>query len=165
MRLRSLRACAGFRFERLSSSGIALLRLLHLHEVGDFSQHTRELRCVLVLGRAADLPQTERAQRAAMALRLADLAAGLGDAKLAHGASVRGTPGPSSGSDSVPASDSLDSPLSALSRGTASSASGAAAGSPAASGSFCVAAVSPVDSGPTVAVTLSVGPSVSVGSA
>src|SRR3954463_8329651 len=41
----------------------------------------------LLLGRAADLAEPERAQRAAVALALADLAADLGDANLRHHAS------------------------------------------------------------------------------
>src|ERR671934_1044367 len=61
-RLRSLRACAGFRLERFRSSGIGL----HSHEMADLPEHTGELWALLVLGGAADLAQPERAKRAAV---------------------------------------------------------------------------------------------------
>src|SRR5436190_24332583 len=84
MRLRSRREAAGFRFERFSSSGIRLAPALDLHEVADLPEHTGEHRALLVLGRAADLAEAERAQRAAMPLALSDLTAGLGDLDLRH---------------------------------------------------------------------------------
>src|SRR5215218_3742563 len=77
MRLRAVRFCTGFRFERLRSSGI-----FDLHEVADLPQHTGELRALLVLRSASDLAQPEGAERAAMPLGLADLAADLGDLEL-----------------------------------------------------------------------------------
>ena len=72
-RLRSLRGCAGLRLERFSSLGH--YDLLDLHEVADLAQHACEHRVVLVLGGPADPAEPERAQRAAMALALADRAA------------------------------------------------------------------------------------------
>src|SRR5215210_481461 len=78
MRLRSARFCAGFRLERFRSSGI-----FDLHEVAYLPQHTGELRALPVLRGAPDLAQPERAERAAMPLALADLAADLGDLDLA----------------------------------------------------------------------------------
>src|SRR2546423_14014959 len=83
MRLGDLRGAAGFRLERLSSSGTSL-RLLHSDEVADFPQHTGELRAVCVLDRAADLAQPECAQRAAVPRALADLATRLRDLELRH---------------------------------------------------------------------------------
>src|SRR5215208_252401 len=80
-----------------------LVRLLHLYGVGDLSQHTGELRGVLVLDRPADLAEAERPQRAAVPLRLADLAPDLRDAQLAHCASL----GPGSGSVPPPCSVAL----------------------------------------------------------
>src|SRR3954469_24882480 len=79
-RLRSLRAWAGLRFERFSSSGIGV----HPHEVTDLPEHTGELRALRVLRAAADLAQAERAERAAMPLALADHATRLGDLQLRH---------------------------------------------------------------------------------
>src|SRR2546428_915023 len=83
MRLRARRGCAGFRLERESSSAMRSL-ILDLHEVANLPEHTEGLRRVLALDGAADLPEPKRAQRAAMALRLADLASYLGDSKLRH---------------------------------------------------------------------------------
>src|SRR3954447_10194511 len=57
---------------------------LDLYQVPHLSQHTQELRTFLVLGRAADLPQAERAERAAMALALPDGAADLRDPEARH---------------------------------------------------------------------------------
>src|SRR5437660_4934560 len=88
-RLRDLRGAAGFRFERLSSSGTRL-RLLHSDEVADFPQHTRELRALRALDRAADLAEPERPQRAAMTRGVPDLATRLRDLQLRHPS----TPGP-----------------------------------------------------------------------
>src|ERR671935_860474 len=79
-RLRSLRACAGFRFERFRSSGIGV----HPYEVTDLPEHTGELRALLVLCGAADLAQPERPERAAVLLALADGATRLGDLHLRH---------------------------------------------------------------------------------
>src|SRR5438105_3990841 len=50
----------------------------------DLAQHAREHGAVLVLRGPADLAEAERAQRAAVALALADLAADLRDADLGH---------------------------------------------------------------------------------
>src|SRR3954468_12350640 len=58
------------------------LGLLDLYEMADLAQHPLQHGALLVLGAAADLAETERAQRAAMALALADLAADLGDPNL-----------------------------------------------------------------------------------
>src|SRR3954468_7257843 len=80
MRLRSLRAWAGLRLERFSSSGIGV----HPHEVTDLPEHTGELRALRVLGAAADLAEAERAERAAMPLALADPATRLCDLQLRH---------------------------------------------------------------------------------
>src|SRR5437588_6520618 len=82
MRLRSLRAWAGLRLERLSSSAMTSSGLLDLHEVADLPEHTGELRALRVLRAAPDLAQPERPQRAAVALALADLRPDLGDPKL-----------------------------------------------------------------------------------
>ena len=49
-------------------------------EVANLPQHTGDLRALRTLDGAADLAETERAQGAAMALALADLAAHLRDA-------------------------------------------------------------------------------------
>src|SRR5262249_45302557 len=57
---------------------------LHLHEVVDLSQHTGELRALLVLGRAADLAEAERAERAVVRLRLTDPGPDLRDLDGAH---------------------------------------------------------------------------------
>src|SRR5918999_2789815 len=78
-RLRSLRGDAGFRFERLSCSGMVGFSLLALDadEVANLPQHTGDLRALRALHGAADLAEPERAQRAAMPLALADLAAHL----------------------------------------------------------------------------------------
>src|SRR5688500_10999807 len=62
----------------------AFLRLVDPDEVANLPEHTRELRGLLVLGGAADLAQSERAQRAAMPLGLTDLAANLRDLKFRH---------------------------------------------------------------------------------
>src|SRR3954453_17350660 len=75
MRLRSFRSCAGLRFDRFSSSGTSTL--LDLHEMADLPQHACDHRALVVLGGAADLAETERAQRAAVALGLADAATDL----------------------------------------------------------------------------------------
>src|SRR5947209_15005751 len=75
MRFRFLRGDAGFREERFSS-------VIDPNEVANLSQHTGELRALLVLGRPADLPEPERAQRAAVLRGLADLRANLRDAEL-----------------------------------------------------------------------------------
>src|SRR5438132_4735441 len=48
------------------------------------AQHAREDRPIVVLDGLADLAEAERAQRAAVALALADLAADLRDADLRH---------------------------------------------------------------------------------
>src|SRR5712692_8707448 len=61
-----------------------LLGLLHPDEVADLSQHTRELRALLLLDTAADLAEAERPQRAAVARGLADLATSLCDLQLRH---------------------------------------------------------------------------------
>src|SRR3954468_17381114 len=85
MRLRSTRAWAGFNDERFSSSDMGSVGGgFDLHQVPHLSQHTQELRTFLVLGRAADLPQAERAERAAMALALPDGAADLRDPEARH---------------------------------------------------------------------------------
>src|SRR5581483_1181264 len=78
-RLRSTRACAGWRFERFSCLGI-----FDLHEVTDLPQHACEHRALVVLGGAADLAEPEGAQRAAMALALADLRLDLGELDAGH---------------------------------------------------------------------------------
>src|SRR5436309_4518236 len=75
MRFRFLRGDAGFNEERLSS-------VIDPDEVANLSQHTGELRALLVLGRPADLPEPERTQRAAVLRGLADLRANLRDAEL-----------------------------------------------------------------------------------
>src|SRR2546430_8091982 len=75
MRFRFLRGDAGFSEERFSS-------VIDPDEVANLSQHTGELRALLVLGRPADLPEPERAQRAAVLRGLADLRADLRDAEL-----------------------------------------------------------------------------------
>src|SRR5205085_4770209 len=75
MRLRFLRGDAGFSEERLSS-------VIDPNEVANLSQHTGELLALLPLDRAADLPEPERAQRAAVLRGLADLRADLRDADL-----------------------------------------------------------------------------------
>src|SRR3712207_2748252 len=73
--------------ERFSFPGTELLRFLDADEVANLPEHTGEHRALLVLGRAPDLAEAERAQRAAVPLALADLAADLGDADLRHGSS------------------------------------------------------------------------------
>src|ERR671934_1565456 len=83
MRLRSRRGAAGLRFERFSSS-TALAPALDPHEMADLPEHTGERWALLVLARAADLAQAERAQRAAMLARLADRATRLRDLQLRH---------------------------------------------------------------------------------
>src|SRR5215208_6626203 len=88
MRLRSFRSCAGFRFDRFSSSGTSTL--LDLHEMADLPQHACDHRALVVLGGAADLAEAERAQRAAVALGLADPATDLRQLQLRH----RGSPPP-----------------------------------------------------------------------
>src|SRR5215203_5764962 len=85
MRLRSFRSCAGFRFDRFSSSGTSTL--LDLHEMPDLAQHACNDRALVVLGGAADLPEAERAQGAAVALGLADPATDLRQLQLRHRAS------------------------------------------------------------------------------
>src|SRR5438034_10573527 len=82
-RLRSLRACAGFSDDRFSCSAI-----LDPHEVTDLPQHACEDRGLVVLDGLADLAQPERAERAAVLLRLADLATRLGYPNLRHLPSV-----------------------------------------------------------------------------
>src|SRR6476469_9724215 len=52
--------------------------------MGDLPQHPLQDPRILLLDRAADLRQAERAQRSAMPLALTDLAADLGDAQLRH---------------------------------------------------------------------------------
>src|SRR3954466_14181699 len=85
MRLRSTRAWAGFNDERLSGSAMESVGGgFDLYQVPHLSQHTQELRTFLVLGRAADPPQAERAERAAMALALPDRAADLRDPEARH---------------------------------------------------------------------------------
>src|SRR5206468_1326642 len=83
-RLRSLRACAGFSDYRLSCSAI-----LDPHQVTDLPQHACEHRGLVVLDRLADLAQAERTERAAVPLRLADLATRLCDSDLSHGSLSR----------------------------------------------------------------------------
>src|SRR5919198_2698953 len=58
--------------------------LLDLYEMTHLAKHAREDRAVVVLDGLADLAEAERAQRAAVALALADLAADLRDADLRH---------------------------------------------------------------------------------
>src|SRR5436309_7955698 len=83
-RLRSSRACAGARLERLSCfSGIGL-GVLDLHEVTDLTEHAGEHRGLLMLGAAADAAEPECAQGTAMALGLPDLGPDLGDEQLRH---------------------------------------------------------------------------------
>src|SRR5215212_7048230 len=82
MRLRSFRSCAGFRFDRFSSSGTSTL--LDLHEMADLPQHACDDRALVVLGGAADLAEAERAQRAAVALGLPDAATDLRQLQLRH---------------------------------------------------------------------------------
>src|SRR3954453_14996116 len=82
MRLRSFRSCAGLRFDRFSSSGTSTL--LDLHEMADLPQHACDHRALVVLGGAADLAEAERAQRAAVALGLADAATDLRQLQLRH---------------------------------------------------------------------------------
>src|SRR6266508_6723320 len=82
MRFGARRGSAGPRFERFRSSGT--LRVLHSHEVADLPEHTRELAVLFVLGRAADAAETERAERTAVLLRLADLTPDLRDPKPRH---------------------------------------------------------------------------------
>src|SRR5207253_6345174 len=60
------------------------LGLLDLYEVTDLPQHAGEHRTLLLLDGTADLAEAERAQRAAVALALADLAPHLGDPHLRH---------------------------------------------------------------------------------
>src|SRR5262245_11310568 len=85
MRLRARRFCAGFRFERLSSSATrSVLHAVHGDEMPHLSEHTRDLTRILVLGGAPDPAEPERAQGAAVALGLADLAAYLPDDELRH---------------------------------------------------------------------------------
>src|SRR5688500_18337471 len=112
IRLRALRADAGFRFERFSCSAIVLglvLLALDADEVANLPQHTGDLRALRALDRAADLAQPERAQRSAMALGLADLAADLGDLQgLTHSGSppparLPPAPAPESAPESAPA--------------------------------------------------------------
>src|SRR5207247_1671060 len=62
----------------------ALPGVLDLDEVADLPQHTGELWALRVLRDPPDLAQTERAQDAAVALRLADRAPGLRDPDLRH---------------------------------------------------------------------------------
>src|SRR5215207_2069991 len=83
MRLRSLRAWAGLRFERFSSSS-ATLRLLHADEVLDLAEHPCDLRRLVALGGLADPAEAKRAQRAAVALGLADRAPHLRDPQPCH---------------------------------------------------------------------------------
>src|SRR5437762_8698538 len=52
--------------------------------MADLAQHAVEHGALLLLDRAADLSQTERAQRATVPLALADLRADLRDAHLRH---------------------------------------------------------------------------------
>src|SRR6478736_6998726 len=104
-RLRSRRFWAGLSVERLSSDGTS--GLLDPHEMADLPEHTGELRALLALGRAADLAQTERPQRAAVLRGLADHGPSLGDLqRLAHAGSVSSTTvsGRGSGVGSVEAS-------------------------------------------------------------
>src|SRR3982750_2861798 len=75
MRFRSFRSWAGFRFDRFSSSGTSTL--LDLHEMADLPQHACDDRALVVLGGAADLAEAERAERATVALGLADAATDL----------------------------------------------------------------------------------------
>src|SRR5438034_4837817 len=86
MRLRALRSCAGLRVWRFNS-GATLGRLLHLHEVADLPQHASDDRGVVELVRPADLAEPERAEGAAVALRLADAATNLRQLQLRHSSS------------------------------------------------------------------------------
>src|SRR5919204_849859 len=88
-RFRSLRAWAGLSCERLTSSGI-----LDLHQVANLSQHACEDGVVVVLNRAADLAESERAQCSAVLLRLADLATNLRYPNLLHLVSLPSLPVP-----------------------------------------------------------------------
>src|SRR3712207_1477809 len=107
-RFRSTRFAAGFRFDRLRFSGNALRvlcrRRLDLDEVTDLPQHTGELRALRMLDRAADFPEAERAQRAAMALALPDLAAHLRDPHLRHYEAPSASAGAADGVSGVPSS-------------------------------------------------------------
>src|SRR4029079_3529779 len=97
MRLRAWRGCAGFREWRLSSSAMWLVvlslraRRLHRDEVGDLAELALELRPGRVLGGPADLAQAERAQRAAVLLRLSDRRPGLGHDDARHDSTASGS--------------------------------------------------------------------------
>src|SRR5690242_21727782 len=79
-----MRGCAGWRFERLSCFSATLRPLLDLHEMTHLSKHAVQHRAWLLLGRAADLAQPERAKRPAVLPALPDLGAHLRDANLGH---------------------------------------------------------------------------------
>src|SRR5919204_6275665 len=78
MRFRSPRRCAGLRVERFSSA------IVDLDEMPDLAKHACNHGGFVVLDRLADLPEAQCPQRAAMPLALADRAADLRDADLAH---------------------------------------------------------------------------------
>src|SRR5690348_13914099 len=90
-RLRSLRGCAGLRFERLSSGGFdsGISDLLHPDEVADLPQHALQRGGDVVLPGLADAAEPERTQRAAVTRRLPDRAARLGEPKPRHPKSPR----------------------------------------------------------------------------
>src|SRR3954451_23996485 len=125
------------------------LRLLDLDEVRDLPEHTGELRALRVLHGLADARQAERAERAAVPLRLADLAVRLRDADLAHGdtsgsggadaGAVDAGDASSAGAGSSGMTRGGDSIRSALVPGTAGACSGPA---PAAAGSLAVSSAS-----------------------
>src|SRR3954451_16497185 len=78
-RLRVFWLWAGFSVVRFSRSAI-----LDPHQVAHLAQHACEHRRLVVLHGLADLAQAERAERAAVLLRLADLATRLCDSNLCH---------------------------------------------------------------------------------
>src|SRR5439155_3733464 len=88
MRFRARRGEAGLSVDRLRSAGTELLRFLDANQVADLPQHTRDLRTLLALDATADPAEPERAERPAVLLRLADLAADLGDLQLGHASSA-----------------------------------------------------------------------------
>ena len=82
-RLRSCARLGGLQVREVQISGHQSL-LLDLHEVAHLAKHACDHRVVVVLGGLADPAEPERAQRAAVALRLADLATDLRQLKLRH---------------------------------------------------------------------------------
>src|ERR671924_950207 len=83
MRLRARRPAAGLRFERFRSWAMRSV-LLDFDEVTDLPEHTGELGALRALDGAADSPQAERAQGAAVAGGLPDRATNLPDPDLRH---------------------------------------------------------------------------------